>query len=245
MGFGDNMPRPKTIQNRGFISLIIENKYVELLDKIARKEGISKSELVRRVIIEWLENEAKIKYGLEEMFAVAQVSDAPRLLPLTAKRVSEIEASQKEIARQLVELKRYFESIRPEDLKTMRSIVELWRKANEQYDYTARRTIVEINIGGTRFKGYVKDFPREQYVMFANKLAEFEEKVKQFRVLRGRFFKEVYYKYKYDVKEDVPYEERQMLESLIARQLELIDMTERKLRELGIDVKAKNKKQWF
>jgi kynurenine formamidase len=133
----------------------------------------------------------------------------------------------------------------PEDLKTMRSIVELWRKANEQYDYTARRTIVEINIGDTRFKGYVKDFPREQYVMFANKLAEFEEKVKQFKVLRGRFFKEVYYKYKYDVKEDVPYEKRQMLESLIARQLELIDMTERKLRELGIDVKAKNKKQWF
>jgi metal-responsive CopG/Arc/MetJ family transcriptional regulator len=57
------MPRPKAIQNRGFISLIIENKYVELLDKIARREGITKSELVRRVIIEWLETEAKIKYG--------------------------------------------------------------------------------------------------------------------------------------------------------------------------------------
>ncbi|MEM0061438.1 MAG: ribbon-helix-helix domain-containing protein [Fervidicoccaceae archaeon] len=239
------MPRPKTIQNRGFISLIIENKYAELLEHIARKEGITKSELVRRIIIEWLENEAKVKYGLEEVFAVAQASDTPHLLPLTAKRVSEIEATQKEIAKQLVELKRYFESIKPEDLKTMRSIVELWRKANEQYDYTARRTTVDINISVFRFKGYVKDIPREQYTIFANKLAEFEEKVKQFRLLRGRFFKEVYYKYKYEVKEDVPYEKRQMLESLIARQLELIDMTERKLKELGIEVKTKNKKQRF
>jgi len=237
------MPRKKVFHNRAYIGFILEGTHADLLEKIARKEGVSKSELVRRVVIEWLENEAKIKYGLEEVFTVAQTSDTSHLLPLTAKRVTEIEATQKEIAKQLVELKRYFESIKPEELKTMRSIVELWRKANEQYDYTARRTTVDINIGDFTFKGYVKDFPREQYMMFANKLAEFEEKVKQFRVLRGRFFKEVYYKYKYEVKEDIPYEERQMLESFIARQLELIDMTERKLKELGIDVKVKNKKQ--
>jgi metal-responsive CopG/Arc/MetJ family transcriptional regulator len=239
------MPRPKAIQNRGFISLIIENKYVELLDKIARKEGITKSELVRRVIIEWLETEAKIKYGLEEVFAIAKVTDTPHLLPLVAKRVTEIEKTQKEIAKQLVELKHFFEAINPNELKAMMRVVDLWRRGNERYDHTARWTEIDINIGDYRFKGYVKDFPREQYTVFANKLAEFEEKVRTFKLLRARFFKEVYYKYKHEVKEDVPYEKRQMLESLIARQLELIDMIERKLRELGIEVKAKNKKQRF
>jgi metal-responsive CopG/Arc/MetJ family transcriptional regulator len=239
------MPRPKTIQNRGFISLIIENKYVELLDKIARKEGITKSELVRRIIIEWLETEAKIKYGLEEVFAIAKVTDTPHLLPLVAKRVTEIEKTQKEIAKQLVELKHFFEAINPNELKAMMRVVDLWRRGNERYDHTARWTEIDINIGGYRFKGYVKDFPREQYTVFANKLAEFEEKVRIFKLLRARFFREVYYKYKHEVKEDVPYEKRQMLESIIARQLELIDMIERKLRELGIEVKAKNKKQRF
>jgi hypothetical protein len=228
------MPRPKTIQNRGFISLIIENKYVELLDKIARREGITKSELVRRVIIEWLENEAKVRYGLEEVFAVAQASDAPRLLPLVAKRVTEIETAQKEIARQLVELKRYFEPISPDELKTMSHVVDLWRQANESYNHSARWTKINVSIGGVEFSGYVKDFPREQYAVLAGKVAEFWEKVKLFKALRAKFFKEVYYKYRRDVKDDIPYEKRQELESFIARQLEIIDMIERKLRELGV-----------
>jgi hypothetical protein len=245
MGVGDNMPRKKVFHNRAYIGFILEGTHADLLEKIAHKEGVSKSELVRRVVIEWLENEAKTKYGLEDIFVVTQSSDTPHLLPLVAKRVTEIENTQKEIARQLVELKRYFESVKPEDLKAMRNIVELWRRGNERYDRTVRFSEISVNIDGYVFKGYVKDFPREQYTLFVNRLTEFEEKVKQFRYLRSRFFKEVYYKYKHEVREDVPYEKRQVLESLIARQLELIDMVERKLKELGIEVRAKNKKQRF
>jgi len=227
------MPRKRVFQNRAFIGFIVEGAYADLLDKIARKEGISKSELVRRVIIEWLENEAKVKYGLEEIFVVAQTSDTPHLLPLVAKRVTEIETAQKEIARQLVELKHYFESISPDELKTMSYVVNLWRQANESYDYSARWTKINISIGGFEFSGYVKDFPREQYTVFVRKMVEFEEKVKLFKALRARFFKEVYYKYRRDVKNDIPYETRQELESFIARQLEIIDVIERKLREIG------------
>jgi hypothetical protein len=55
-------------KTRAFIGLIIETEEEEVLRRIASQEGISVSELVRRIIREWLESEARMRYGLNFVF---------------------------------------------------------------------------------------------------------------------------------------------------------------------------------
>jgi hypothetical protein len=98
------MPRKKVFQNRAFIGFIIEGTYASLLESIAHREQVSKSELCRRVILEWLENEARVKYGMEILFELPKAAEMPQLLPLVAKRYDRILEAWHEVAKPIVEL---------------------------------------------------------------------------------------------------------------------------------------------
>jgi hypothetical protein len=51
----------------------MEAEVVATLQRIARLEGITMSELVRRIVLEWLESEARTKYGMKLVFDVKEV----------------------------------------------------------------------------------------------------------------------------------------------------------------------------
>jgi hypothetical protein len=94
------MPRPRVVRKGAFLTAWLEEEYLILLDKVARAEGISRSELLRRIIVEWLESsEVKAKYGLQVVFAeqVARASTA-KLAPLTEKKLEDLKRALEEVA---------------------------------------------------------------------------------------------------------------------------------------------------
>jgi hypothetical protein len=67
--------RPRKLREKGVVlGVHIEYSYARLIEEIARREGKSVSEILREVIVSWLENEARLKYG----FQLATQQDDPR-----------------------------------------------------------------------------------------------------------------------------------------------------------------------
>jgi len=121
------MPRKRVFKNRAFVGFILEGEHLELLDSIARREGISRSELCRRVILEWLEGEAKEKYG----FQLALQGNPPRDGPPDPL----IEVDAEEFEQQLQRLE--------EEVAQLERAVETATKSG--YGYLAGSQLAELN----------------------------------------------------------------------------------------------------
>jgi len=209
------MPRKKVFQNRAFIGFIIEGHYADLLDQLARREGVSKSELCRRVIVEWLEGEAKIKYGLN-LAAPQQVkTDAPRMLPLVRKKLDDIENALKEVEPVIDRLAKKLPSLVEEAkrLATEKKQVEEWRAQK-----------ATLRIGG-------REVPAEKYYWEWRAKADGAFKLlagalEEWKNARAKFFKVVYYPWLKYLRKEVPPEVLAAYEDRIATLLDKIDKAE-------------------
>ena len=91
------MPRKPLFENRVFVGFVIEKEHAKLIEAIARREGVSKSELCRRIIIDWLQSpETRTRYGLQHI-AEAKTGEAlvpvdPPVDPLTQVEWEEFES---------------------------------------------------------------------------------------------------------------------------------------------------------
>ena len=71
--------RPRKLREKGVVlGVHIEYSYARLIEEIARREGKSVSEILREVIVSWLENEARLKYGFQLAIQLATQQDDPQ-----------------------------------------------------------------------------------------------------------------------------------------------------------------------
>jgi hypothetical protein len=216
------MPRKKVFQNRAFIGFIIEGYYADLLEQLARREGISKSELCRRVIIEWLEGEAKVKYGLQlAPPSQAERADAPRMLPLAKKKLDDIEDALKEVEPVIDRLAKKLPTLVEEAkrLAAEKRQVEEWRAQK-----------ATLRVGG-------REVPAEKYYWEWRARADGALKLlagalEEWKSARAKFFKVVYYPWLKYLRKEVPPEVLAAYEDRIAALLEKIDRAEPFAREL-------------
>jgi hypothetical protein len=216
------MPRKRVFQDRAFIGFIIEGYYADLLDQLARREGLSKSELCRRVIIEWLEGEAKVKYGLQLAAPPAvEKASASKLLPLAKKKMEDVENTLKEVEPVIDRLSRKLPSL-VEDAKRFsaeKKQVEEWR---------AQRATLRIGGREVSAEKYYWEWRARTDGMF--KLME--GALREWRDARTKFFKVVYYPWLKYLRKEVPPEVLVTYENRIAVILDKIDRAEPFAREL-------------
>jgi hypothetical protein len=212
------MPRKKVLKSWVWLTLAMEAEYVAMLDEIARIEKISRSELVRRVLKEWLENEARMKYGLKLLEAEEKVrSSAPlQLSPLVEKRYKEVDVAWHELAKPIVDAKNAV--LRALDrYERLRPLAEALRRG----DYLA-----EVEVEG--YRGAAMHAPRELREEALRAAEEFRRALSEFCRLRRLFFKRCYYPW-LRVRRDVPPDPRDIVEARVTRTLEIIDEVERRL----------------
>jgi hypothetical protein len=216
------MPRKKVFQNRAFIGFIIEGYYADLLEQLARREGISKSELCRRIIVEWLEGEAKVKYGLQlAPPPQAEKADAPRMLPLVKKKLDDVESALREVEPVIDRLARKLPTLveMARRLAAERRQVEEWRAQK-----------ATLRVGG-------REVPAEKYYWEWRARADGALKLlagalEEWKGARAKFFKVVYYPWLKYLRREVPPEVLAAYEDRIAALLEKIDRAEPFAREL-------------
>jgi hypothetical protein len=210
------MPRKRVFQSRAFIGFIIEGYYADLLDQLARREGISKSELCRRVIIDWLEGEARVKYGLQLAAPpVAEKASSSKLAPLAKKKLEDVENTLKAIEPVIDSLSKKLPSLVEEAKRLVaeKRQVEEWR---------AQRAA--LRIGG-------REVPAEEYYWKWKAKADgmfklMEGVLREWRGARAKFFKVVYYPWLKYLRKEVPVEVMVAYEDRIATLLEKIDRAE-------------------
>jgi hypothetical protein len=216
------MPRKRVFRNRAFVGFIIEGYYADLLEQLARREGVSKSELCRRVIIEWLEGEAKVKYGLQ-LAAPPQVekTSASKLAPLAKKKLEDVENALKEVEPTVDRLSKKLPFLVEEAKRLLaeKRQVEEWR---------AQRAT--LRIGG-------REVPAEKYYWEWRARADgmfklMEGALREWNVARRKFFKVVYYPWLKYLRREVPADVMLAYEDRIAVILDKIDRAEPFAREL-------------
>jgi len=216
------MPRKRVFQDRAFIGFIIEGYYADLLDQLARREGVSKSELCRRVIMEWLEGEAKVKYGLQ-LAAPPQVerANASKLMPLAKKKLEDVENTLKEVEPVVDKLTKKLPSLVEEAKRLVaeKRQVEEWRAQK-----------ATLRIGG-------REVPAEKYYWEWRARTDgmfklIEGALREWKSVRAKFFKVVYYPWLKYLRREVPVEVMVEYEDRIAVILDKIDRAEPFAREL-------------
>jgi hypothetical protein len=227
------MPRKKVFQNRAFIGFIIEGRYADLLERLARREGISKSELCRRIIIEWLEGEAKVKYGLHLAAPPAvEKASAPKLAPLTEKELEDLKRVLEEVAPVVERTARLL----PQKMEWARSLIAM---RNEYLRLKERGGWVKV--GGDLV-------PAEQ--QYRRWMAQHEGDIKmlvqlleEWRRARAMFFKRVYYPWRNRLRKEVPPEVMLELDDKIVVLLRKIDEVEPLANELEKLLRQPNPRQ--
>jgi hypothetical protein len=218
------MPRPRVVKRGAFLTAWFEEEHLVLLDKIARIEGISRSELLRRIVMEWLESpEVRAKYGLQTAFAeqVARASTS-KLLPLTKKKLEDVENTLKEVEPVIDRLAKKLPELAEEAkrLAAERRQVEEWRARGEW-----------LEIGG-------RPVPAEKYYWQWRAKTEgifklLEGALGEWETARRRFFKVVYYPWLRYLRKEVPVDVMVAYEDRIAVLLDKINRAEPFARELG------------
>jgi len=177
------MPRKRVFQNRAFIGFIIEGHYADLLDQLARREGISKSELCRRVIIDWLEGEARVKYGLQLAAPpVVEKAGTAKLAPLTEKRLEDLKRALEEVAPVIERTARLL----PQKMEWARSLIAM------------RNELLRLKEGGGWVKVRGDLVPAEQHyrtwmALHEGDIRMLEGMLEEWKRARAKFFKRVYY----------------------------------------------------
>jgi hypothetical protein len=231
------MPRPRVVKKGAFLTAWLEEEYLILLDKVARTEGVSRSELLRRIIVEWLENpEVKAKYGLQMVFAeqIAR-ADASKLMPLTKKKLDDIENALKEIepviSRQEKELPKSVEKAK-KLMAEKRQVEELvrgtrWVKVGSEWK---QERVTYVEVGGRRVDPV--EYHREWMARNEGTLKLLEGTLDEWESARRRFFRVVYYPWLRYLRKEVPVELMVAYEDRIAVLLEKINRAEPFAREL-------------
>jgi hypothetical protein len=228
------MPRPRVVRKGAFLTAWFEEEYLVLLDKVARAEGISRSELLRRIVVEWLESpEVKSKYGLQVVFAeqVARASTS-RLTPLTKKKMEDVENTLKEVEPAIDRLAKKLPSLVEEAKRLLaeKRQVEEWRAQK-----------ATLRIGG-------REVPAEKYywewrAKTDGILKLMEGALREWRDARAKFFKVVYYPWLKYLRREVPPEVLVTYEDRIAVILDKIDRAEPFARELEKLLRQSNPRQ--
>jgi hypothetical protein len=217
------MPRPRVVRKGAFLTAWLEEEYLILLDRVARVEGISRSELLRRIIVEWLENpEVKAKYGLQVVFAeqVARASTS-KLTPLTKKKLEDVENTLKAVEPVIDSLSKKLPFLVEEAKRLLaeKRQVEEWRAQK-----------ATLKIGG-------REVPAEKYYWEWRARTDgmfklMEGALREWRDARTKFFKVVYYPWLKYLRREVPVEAMVTYEDRIAVILDKIDRAEPFVREL-------------
>jgi len=216
------MPRKRVFQNRAFIGFIIEGRYADLLEQLARREGISKSELCRRVIIEWLEGEAKVKYGLELAAPPAvEKASAPKLTPLTEKRVEDLKRALEEVAPVVERTARLL----PQKMEWARSLIAM---RNEYLRLKERGGWVKV--GGDLVPA--EQQYRRWMARHEGDIKMLEQLLEEWKRARAMFFKRVYYPWLKGLRKEVPADVMLELDDKITLLLRKIDEVEPLANEL-------------
>jgi len=216
------MPRKRVFQNRAFIGFIMEGRYVELLDQLARREGVTRSELCRRVILEWLEGEAKVKYGLQLATPSAvEHASTSKLLPLTEKKLGDLDRALGELERVIGNLAR-----------ELPRLMGLARALAATRDELLR---IRREVGYVRVRGEV--VPAEKYWQewWAQHEWEFkllEGALEEWRAARRKFFRKVYYPWLRGLRKEVPADVMLRYDDRIAVLLRKVDELEPLANEL-------------
>jgi len=217
------MPRPRVVKKGAFLTAWLEEEYLILLDKIARAEGISRSELLRRIIVEWLESpEVKAKYGLQTVFAeqVASASTA-RLAPLTEKRVEDLKRALEEVAPVVERTARLL----PQKMEWARSLVAM---RNEYLRLKERGGWVKV--GGDLVPA--EQQYRRWMARHEGDIKMLEQLLEEWKRARAMFFKRVYYPWLKGLRKEVPADVMLELDDKITLLLRKIDEVEPLANEL-------------
>jgi hypothetical protein len=211
------------LRERGVIvHFYIERSYAEMLEQIAKREGKTVSSLLREVVIEWLEGEAKVKYGLQ-LAAPPQVekASAPKLAPLAKKKLDDIENALKEVEPVVDSLSKKLPMLVEEAKRLVaeKRQVEEWRARG-----------ATLRIGG-------REVPAEKYywewrAKTDGMLKLMEGALREWNATRRKFFKVVYYPWLKYLRREVPPEVFVSYEDRIAVLLDKIDRAEPFAREL-------------
>jgi len=217
------VPRPRVLRERGVIvHFYIERSYAEMLEQIAKREGRTVSSLLREVVIEWLEGEAKVKYGLQLAAPPAvERASASKLLPLAKKKLEDVENALKEVEPVVDRLAKKLPSLVEEAKRLLaeRRQVEEWRAQK-----------ATLRIGG-------REVPAEKYYWEWRARTDgmfklIEGALREWNAARTKFFKVVYYPWLKYLRREVPVEVMVEYEDRIAVILGKIDRAEPFAREL-------------
>jgi len=217
------MPRPRVVKKGAFLTAWLEEEYLILLDKIARAEGISRSELLRRIIVEWLESpEVKAKYGLQMVFAeqVASASTA-RLAPLTEKRLGDLKRALDEVAPVVERTARLL----PQRMEWARSLIAM---RNEYLRLKERGGWVKV--GGDLVPA--EQQYRRWMAQHEGDIKMLEQLLEEWKRARAKFFKRVYYPWVKGLRKEVPADVMLELDDRITVLLRRIDEVEPLANEL-------------
>jgi hypothetical protein len=207
------MARKRRLKRGLVVALVLEEEDVRLLDEIARREKISRSELVRRVLKNWLETEAKVRYGLQLAAPrLVEGADASQLLPLSHKKLVDLERALEETRSRIPPLR--------EGLQRAVEEAERLRRRLSELEEAERRGDVLL-VGGKPVRA------RELRERILWELRSLGSVLREYRAARGRFFRLVYYPWLRYLRRDLPLETVVRVEGLIADTLVRLDNLDR------------------
>jgi hypothetical protein len=211
------------LREKGIIvHFYIERSYAEMLEQIAKREGRTVSSLLRDVVIEWLEGEAKVKYGLQLAAPpIAEKASASKLLPLAKKKMEDVENTLKEVEPVIDRLSKKLPTLVEEAKRLVaeKRQVEEWR---------AQRAT--LRIGGREVSA--EEYYRKWKATSEGPLKLIEGALREWNAARTKFFKVVYYPWLKYLRREVPPEVLVTYEDRIAVILDKIDRAEPFAREL-------------
>jgi len=215
------MPRPRKFTNKEFIGFVIEKQQAELLEEIARMEGVTKSELCRRIIAEWLE-EARVRYGLQ--FSTAEVKPSGSALDAVAEKYLE------DVTRALGEVK-------PVIREARQRLPELRKRAEELLE--RRRQLLSqdsLVLRGGRWVS-AREAAREEVAAIDAELSKIRGELSRYYEARRKFFRLVYRRWE-RVKREVSSAARARVSQDVALVLRWLDEVDPQLRSLWRLVKG-------
>jgi hypothetical protein len=217
------VPRPRVLRERGaIVHFYIERSYAEMLEQIAKREGRTVSSLLRDVVVEWLEGEARVKYGLQLAAPpTVEKASAAKLLPLAKKKMEDVENTLKEVEPVIDRLSKKLPSLVEEAKRLLaeKRQVEEWRVQK-----------ATLRVGGREVSA--EEYYRKWKAASEGPLKLIEGALREWNAARTKFFKVVYYPWLKYLRREVPPEVLVTYEDRIAVILDKIDRAEPFAREL-------------
>jgi hypothetical protein len=211
------VPRRRVVKRGAFLTAWFEEEYLALLDRVAKAEGISRSELLRRIVVEWLESpEVKARYGLQMVFEeqVAKTSTS-KLLPLTEKRLGDLDRALGELERVIGNLTR--------ELPRLMGLARTLAATRDEL-LRARREGVFLRVRGELVPA--EKYWQEWWAQHGWEFKMLEGALEEWRRARRLFFRRVYYPWLRGLRREVPADVMLRYDDRIAVLLRKVDELE-------------------